>query len=222
MLDLHPNTEAWNDLCATVNAREKDSAGKTWWNADASHPAVYRALKVDPNEFGAFYAVLPFRLVRIEGKPLIIAAHPAPLTLGPVTEDWLDIEAVIAWNPVDNTATILTDTQPQVVGPVNDITPTLFGNPFQFFRKWVEQRAAFAMARSQSASKEWATPPREFGTAPGGLIVGDPDKIRWAPSVLPRDLLCIGVDAQKINRAILRSANLPRATQAQANLRAVA
>lgn len=220
MLDLHPNTQEWNDLCARVHAREKDGPGKTWWNAQAGHPAIYRALKVDPNEFGAFYAILPFRLARIEGQPRILAAHPCPLTLGPIDEDWLSIEAVISWNPVDNTATVLRDKTPQLVGDLNE--PVLFGDPFAFFRSWVEARAAFAMHRSHTAGKEWASPPTEYGTAPGALIVGDADKIRWAPSAMPRDLAVVGIDPIKINRAILRAANLPRAVAKQANLRAVA
>lgn len=220
MDDLHPNTIEWNDLCARVHAREKDGPGKTWWNAQPAHPAIYRALQVDPCEFGAFYAILPFRLARIEGEPRILAAHPCPLTLGPIDEDWLEIEAVIAWNPVDNTATVLRDDAPQLFGDLDEAV--LFGDPFAFFRSWVEARAAFAMHRNHTAGKEWASPPTEFGTAPGALIVGDADKIRWAPSSMPRDLAVVGIDPIKINRAILRAANLPRAVAKQSNLRAVA
>lgn len=220
MDELSPALEEWNALCALVHAREKASPGKLWWDAEFGHRAIYRALRVDPDEFGAFYAILPFRLTRIDGKPLIVVAHPCPLTLGPVTEDWLDIESVIVWNPVDNSATVMGDDVPQLVGDVEQ--STLFGDPFAFFRSWVEARAAFAMLRSQSAGKEWSVSPTEFGTAPGALIVGDPDKVRWVPHAMPRDLTCVGVEPQKINRAILRSARLPRAVAAPANLRAAA
>lgn len=220
MLELHPNTEAWNELCALVHARQKETPGKTWWEAQALHPAIYRALKVDPNDFGAVYAVLPFRLARIEGKPVVLVAYPAPLTLGPVDEDWLAIEQVVVWNPADGSTYVLGDQVPQLVGDLQ--TPTIYGNAFQFFRAWVEARAAFAMLRRQTAGKNWAVVPTETGDAPGALVIGDADKIRWVPHTMPREISCIGIDPVKINKAILRCANLPRATAAQSNLRAVA
>lgn len=210
----------WNDLCARIHAREKDTPAKTWWNAPAGHRAIYRALQIDPAEFGAFYATLPFRLARIEDKPVVLVAHPCPLTLDPVDEDWLGIEAVLAWNPVDGAVSVLGDPTPQIIG--STAHGALYGSAFAFFRHWVETRAAFAMHRQLTAGKDWSSPPQEFGTAPGALVVGDPEKVRWVPHALPRDLTVIGLDAMKINRALLRAANLPRAVEAQPNLRAVA
>lgn len=214
--------DAWNDLCAVVHARTKDIPGKVWWNATAGHPAIFRVMRVDPAEFGAFFACLPFRLARIDGEAVVLAAHPCPLTLGPVSDDWLDIETVLAWNPKSGAVRVLGDDAPQIAGRLTDETPTLYGDAFSFFRAWLEARAAFAMLRSQTASKEWAAKPTEFGTAPGALIVGDPDKVRWVPYALPRDIQCVGIDATKINRAIMRAARLPRAVTVPSNLRAAA
>ena len=222
MLELHPNTEAWNALCATVHARGKDSPAKTWWHAEAGHAAIYRALRIDPAEFGAFYAGLPFRLARIDGKPLVLAAHPCPLTLGPIDEDWLGIEAVTAWNPVDGSVSILGDDGAQIIGDLTDAAPDLYANAFAFFRAWVETRAAFAMTRTQFAGKDWAVTPTEYGEAPGALIVGDPDKVRWPTATMPRHLVCHGIDAIRINKAILRSANLPRAVTGSHNIKKAA
>lgn len=212
MLDLHPNVEGWNALVALVHARAKDCPALTWWNAEALHPATFRALRIDPAEFGAVYAAHPFRLARIDGKPLILAAHPAPLVLGPVDDDHLAIEAVIAWNPVDNFAFVLGDETPQLVGAITDEAPTLFASPFAFFRAWIEARAAFAMLRSQLVGKDWMARPTEQGTAPGALMAGPVEAIRWNPASLPRDLTCVGADPAHINRAILRAARLPRVT----------
>lgn len=210
MLDLHPNIEGWNALVSVVHSRAKDTPAKTWWDAEALHPATFRALRIDRADFAAAYAVHPFRLARIDGKPLILAAHPAPLILGPVDDDHLNIEAVIAWNPVDNRAFVLGDETPQLVGALSDDAPTLFASPFAFFRAWLEARAAFAMLRSQLVGKDWMARPTEHGTAPGALMIGAIDAIRWNPASLPRDLVCVGADPMQINRAILRAARLPR------------
>lgn len=221
MDDLHPNLAEWNELCAAVHARSKDSPAKTWWHAER-HPAIYRALKIDPAEFGAIYACLPFRLARIEGRAIVLAAHPCPLTLGPVDPDWLGIETVLIWDVAAKTVSVMGDDVPQIAGHLTAETPTLYGTPFGFFRAWVEARAAFAMARSQSAGKDWAVTPTERGTAPGALIVGDIDKVRWVPGAMPRDLGVVDLDPTRINRAILRAARLPRAVSAPVNLRAAA
>lgn len=212
MLDVHPNVAAWNELCATVYARSKDSPGKTWWDAQAMHPALFRALRIDPAEFGAVYAVHPFRLARVDGKPVVLAAHPAPRILGPVDDDWLGIETVIAWNPVDDSAAVLGDTVPQLVGALTDEAPALFASPFAFFRAWLEERAAFAMLRSQLVGKDWAARPTERGHAPGALMIGTPEQIRWNPASLPQHIECHGTDAKRVNSAIFRAARLPRVT----------
>lgn len=212
MIEAHPNVEAWNDLCAAVYARSKDTPARTWWEAEAMHPALFRALRIDRAEFAAPYAAHPFRLARIEGKAVVLAAHPAPRILGPVDDDWLGIETVIVWNPVDDTATVPGDPVPQLVGALSDDAPALHASPFAFFRAWLEQRAAFAMLRSTMVGKDWAVRPTERTHAPGALMIGTPEQIRWNPSALPQHIECHGTDAKRVNSAIFRAAKLPRVT----------
>lgn len=203
--------EAWNDLCATIYERGKDTPARTWWHAER-HPAIYRALRIDPADPVAFYATLPFRLARIDARPVLLIAHPCPLTLGPVDEDWLGIETVMAWNPVDGSVSVLGDDAPQIVGDAS--TGAIYGEAFAFARAWVEARAAFATLRRDALGKDWHVKPTESGQAPGALIVGDIDKIRWRMHDLPREIEAVGIDPARLNRAILRAANLPRARAA--------
>lgn len=208
---LGDDIEARNAVSAYWHALTKDSPGKTWWNAEIGHPAIYRALKVDRADPVAAYAVAPFRLAKIENKHLILCAWPS-LPMLSECRDWLGIDQVIAWNPTNNSAQILGDIAPQTVGafPQAD-TGTVFASPFAFFRALIEERAAFAAAYLASKSAHWQTAPTEK-FAPGLLIVGDPDKVRWRPSDLPPVLECVGIDPGKVNKAIFKSARLPRCT----------
>jgi len=212
--------QAWNDFIGIMRARDRDSHAKTWFYLDAGHDAVFRALHIDKTDPAAFYACLPFRLMKIEGRYVILAAWPCTLELGPVDLDWLGVEQVVAWEPVSNTVEILGDVEPGLIGRFADTeTGTLFGSPFLFFRRWVEERARFYIEWRQSAGKEWSNPPAERDLVPGCLISGNPDKVRWSSFNLPRNVDCIGIDPNRINKAILRDAKLPRAFSA---MRAVA
>lgn len=191
----------------------KDCPGKTWFYADIERRApIYRALRIDPGDMGAVYAVAPFRLARIDERVVILAAYPCPRILTPCDENWFGIETVVAWDPVANQATILGDSEPQLVGSF-DNRNALFADPLTFFQCWARDRAVFAVQRQTIAGTDWQSAPREVDMVPGCLIVGAPAKIRWNPSALPADLECVGIDARIINRAILASARLPRAFQ---------
>ncbi len=203
-----------NTLSAYWYAIAKDCPGKTWFHAEIGHPAVYRALKVDPADPAAAYAVAPFRIGKVDEIPHVLAAWPAPKLLGDdAAEDWLGIEAVLAWNPVSNTIRVMGDVEPQLIGAWPDSGPArLFGTAFAFFRAWVEERAAFATAWKAARSAHWLANPVETST-PGMLVTGPLDKIRLPVNSMPRDLECVGLDPREVNRAIMRSARLPYATQ---------
>lgn len=201
-----------NALSELWFARAKDSPAKTWWEAPIWHDAVGRAMCMNREEYAGVYALAPFRLAKVDGKALVLAAYPAPRIFTPTDEDWLGIETVIAWNPVDDTATVLGDAEPQLVGNL-DLEPAIYARPRRFFQRWAQKRAAFAVQRQTFAGKDWHSAPREVDQIPGALLIGNPDKVRWRSYSLPRDLEVIDADPRQINRAILIDANLPRAFQ---------
>lgn len=131
-----------------------ECAAKTWWNAPAFHAAIPRALMIDRKAPGAVYAAAPFRYVKLDGTHLIIIAWPAPKVFYDPTPDWLEIEAVIAWNPVDNTAWTLQGDF--------DIP----GDPRAQFQKWAAARAQFA-AKVHAAHRKGVKLPTETDLLPG-------------------------------------------------------
>lgn len=198
-----------NELSTLNYMRSKDTPGKTWWNCDAWHPAVGRALKIDRQEMGGVYALAPFRLWHDGERHLILAAYPAPRILGPVDPDWLDVEAVIAWCPLTDKSFVLGDETPQTVGRFPSTEQgTVFASPRDFLTNWAIERAAFFARWVQSRNGEWAHGATETDLIPGKLAIGEIDKIRW--SGLPETIHCRGINPQNLNRAVLRQANLPR------------
>jgi len=221
--------EPWQDWFAPdeINAvssywhrLSKDTPGKAWFDCEPVHPAVKRALRIDPSDPSSTYACAPFRLARVEGVAVILAAWPAPRILGPVDQDWFGIEQVIVWNPVRNSATILHDPQAQIVGPLTSDANALFADPYAFLRAWAEARAAF-FARWKAIRSDWNTRPLEYDLAPGALMVGPLGEIRWPMSAMPPVLECVGVNPDAVFKAILKAARLPRVVN-NSNLRAAA
>lgn len=131
-----------------------DCAAKTWWNTPAVHPSIARALQIDPKAPGAVYAMTPFRYAKLNGAHLIIVAWPAPKVFTDPTPDWLEIEAVIAWDPVENTAWTL-----QGAFDIPD-------NPRAVFQKWAAARAKFA-AKVHVAHRKGIKLPAEADLMPG-------------------------------------------------------
>lgn len=201
--------EAENIIAAHDFALAKDTPAKTWWNADANHPAIARALRIDRSAEGAPYALLPFRLWNDGERHVILAAHPAPRCLGPVDIDWLGIESVIAWDPRTDKATLMPADNALVGNFGADHTGTLFASPRDFFTEWMRARAAFFVRWCQSRRGEWAHGATEFDEAPGKLIVGELE--RCDLTGLPTTIHARGVSPQAVNRAILKRAHLPRA-----------
>lgn len=214
-LDELEAREIQNLVSARWYALERDCPGKVWFYADIDRRApIYRALMIDPDEDGASYAVAPFRLARMDGEAVILAAWPCPPLFSDDDVFWLGIETVMVWNPVRKTVAVMGDVEPQIVGafPQDGRAASLFGDPFAFFRAWAEQRAAFSVAYRTARSAHYTVAPTEVDR-PGCLLIGNPAKVRWASYQIPRDLECVGLDASVVNKAILRSANLPRAFQ---------
>lgn len=207
-----PAMAEFNDLFAILHARSKDTPAKTWWDATAMHPAIFRALRMDKAEEGAIYAAAAFRLHKTEAGHRILLALPIPRLIVDPAEDWLDVETVLAWDPVNDTAEVLTDTGPQLVGDYDHDQPChVYASPYTFMRAIAETRAQW-FVQWRTIKGEWRSV-AEQDTAPGLLAIGPIDKIRWTRT-LPDQLVLHGLDAQAVNRAILRQAKIPRATAA--------
>lgn len=221
---LDPLKELGEELLNLHSARQYDlkaeSPAKAWWEADEWHDAIGRALQVDRSQHGGVYALAPFRILKVGDKYVVAAAWPCPRILENLTEDWLGIQDVIAWNPKDNTTEILGEAQPATVGKFDETNPTLFGDTRSFFIAWAQARAAHFQRWLDSRKGKWSHPTPEHDLIPGKLVVGNIDKVRWKPSTLPENFACVGINADRLNRALFKAARLPRAHSVQ--LKAVA
>lgn len=208
---IEAELEAHNADVAWLTDIERDTPARMWWHADFDHPAIAGAFSIKRSEEGAVYALAPFRIASVNGRLMIIAAYPAPRILGPVDTDWLNIEAIIAWNPNTDEAHIIGDAQPQMVG---DLThePTIYASPRAFFFEWLKRRAAFYVRWSMAKGGKWKHGHTERDIVPGGLVIGDPADVRWRPSTMPENVTCIGLDARRIRGALIRAAHVPRIT----------
>lgn len=207
---LDPLSEA-NALSAYLYAIKKDTPAKRWWHLPFNHSAIGRALNINRADYAAPYALFPFRYAKTERGHRILAAYPCPRTIGTeIDMDWLGIEAVIEWDPVTNTAQVFDDPDPQLVGDMRDDTATLFADPRAFFIEWARNRAAFAVRFQETIRTAWTAKPVEIDAIPGALMIGTPENIHWAPSAMPEAIRCVGVDPVRVNKAILKSARLPR------------
>lgn len=202
-----------NGLSEYWFALSKDAPGKTWWNCDheAGLATVLKVMGIAPGDLGACYAAAPFRLhiSADTGRKVILAAWPAPLLFDPPSPDWLDIQAVIAWNPVKDVAHVVGDPVPQLVGALSDDACSLFASPRAFFQAWAMRRAAFAVQRQTARQRAWHVVPVERDAVPGCLMIGKPDEIRWNPAALPAELSVVGIDRASVWKAILKAAGLP-------------
>jgi hypothetical protein len=160
---------------------------------------------------GAVYACSPFRLSRTEKGPRILAAYPAPRDLDEPDCDWLCIHTVISWNPVDDTAEVLGDPSPQIVGNLSDAANVIFASPRAFLQHWARRRGQYLARRAQAKANHWNKAPIEEDETPGVLMIGAPAEIRWRPSEMPADIQCAGVNPAVINRELLKAARVPRA-----------
>jgi hypothetical protein len=201
--------EAMNAFIIEQHSIAKDCPAKTWWHLAHDHPAIARALRIERAESSAWYALAPFRYAKIDGRHLILAAHPPPRIFEALDPDWLGIETVIAWEPTTGAVMVMDDDRPQIVGTVTETDATIYADPRAFFTAWMRQRAWYFTARVQAMARKFAAIPAEPDLLPGALIVGDPDKIAWPIHSMPDRFTCVGIDPKTVNRAILKFAKLP-------------
>lgn len=201
---IHP--EISNLVSQHDYAMGRDTHAKTWWDCQAYHPAIARALKIDRSQTGGVYALAPFRLWNDGTRHLVLAAYPCPRILGPIDMDWLGIETVLAWNPLTDECEAMGDCTPGLFG--NTSGDTVFRSPLEFFQNWAIERAKFYVSLMATRGKDWHHV-SDADPCPGSLAIGPINKIRW--NALPREFEARGIDTTELNRAIIRQANLPRA-----------
>lgn len=214
----HPETAGLTDAQVIHNASlaydkflDRDCLARTWFMAEPTHPAVYRALKIDAADPSAWYAAAPFRLAKVDGAHVILAAWPAPRLLSDLPEDWAEIETVMVWSPTTGAVTTPEDIATHLVGAWG-APARLYGTAFAFFRSWAEQRAATFNQVKAARAAHWVSDPSEAST-PGMLLIGELKGARLPIYDMPRDIECVGIDPRDVNAAIQRSAALPRAIQ---------
>lgn len=208
-----PVTEWINALSARVYSLTRDCPAKVWNDAPLWHPAVGRALQIDRSELGGVYALAPFKLAKVGDDHRILAAWPAPRILTADPDVHTVIEAVIAWNPITNTAEVVGDPEPQLAGRFPDSeTAQLFADPRAYFQSWAIARAGFYVRWQSAMRAQWQSAPTETDLIPGCLLIGDPNRVNWYRIDLPQHIDCIGIDPAVVNRAIFKSVRLPRVT----------
>lgn len=204
-----------------VHAYNRDTPEKRWFEAPLDRAPVYRALKIDPADPTAVYAVAPFRAYKNDdGQWRILAAWPTPAILDDAC-DYFGIEAVVSWDPLTDEAQVMGDTSAQLVGRLDDQAIQIHASPRAFFQAWAIRRAQFYASR-KSMSAHWTVPPKERDEVPGVLCVGPIDQIRWSIADLPAQIECVGIDDRAVYRSVLRAVHLPRTNAAPNNLRAAA
>lgn len=200
-----------NNLVASRDAATKrDTPARVWWDCEPYHPAIARALRIDRKQTGGVYALAPFRLWNDGTRHLILAAYPCPRILGPIDMDHLGIEAVLAWNPLDDTAQILGEGD-GLFGHTDDRPIdafTLYASPRAFLTDWAINRAHAYVRLTTVRRNAWADA-EDTDTPPGAVAIGPVEKINLTN--LPREFAVQGFDPLAINKQIIRQARLPRA-----------
>lgn len=208
---MDEKTLIWNDLFHTLNLLERDTPGKTFWNAKDSHPAIYRALKMDRTEIGAVFAAAAFRLHIADDGATVLFASPSLRILEDQDEDWLAIEDVLSWDPISDTATILGDPGQKLFGHSDPTQPLhIFASPFAYLRHIAEARAQW-FVHWRTIKSEWRAA-HEPERIPGLLLIGNVDEVRWPRHDMPNDITVHGIDARALNSALIRQAGIPRVT----------
>lgn len=204
-----------------LRSYQRDTPEKRWFEAPLDRAPVFRALRIDPSDPAATYAVAPFRAYKNDdGQWRVLAAWPAPTILDEV-QDYFGIEAVVSWNPLTDEAEMMGDDKPRLVGRINEQANQVHARPRAFFQAWAIRRAQYYAARKSTAA-HWSVPPRERDEVPGVLCIGATDQIRWNLAALPAQIECVGIDDRAVYRSVVRAAHLPKINAAPNNLRAAA
>lgn len=172
--------------------------------------AIWKALNIDPLDGYAAAAIAPFSVVRDDKGFWIAGAvgHQRGLTYGA----WHPTGDVILWNPRTGETRLKGETRPALVTPFRE-TPrlTVYADGFAFFRAWADERAALTERQAVAVAHHRAAIAEPADSAiPGALAIGDLKRLPFASLNATTLVAGPGIDARDLNRAVLRSANLPR------------
>jgi hypothetical protein len=172
--------------------------------------AIYRALKISTIEPTASYAIEPFTVLETgEGNWIAgaIGHHPS-MCYG----DWSPTGDVVLWNPRSGETKLRGVIGSALIAPFRaEPRLTIYAMGFAFFRAWADNRAALAERSNIAAANHRTTnwEPMDSGI-PGALAIGDLTKLNWRDVDATVLVAGPGIDAKELNRAIIRSARLPR------------
>lgn len=197
--------EGWQGKLAreAYRARETDLAsptvGRAWWDSSPTHGrgSIYRLLEV-PNEPGAQYATMPFRVMRYDEQDWFGGA--VGFVMGDPYWTHLDITEVVLWSPRTNETRLYADVKGDrslVLPETLDAAPVIYGDGHNFMKAWAAKRLA-----------EKHQPEKRCGNLPGVLAVGGLHQ-NWSSLEAETLLAGPGVDNNQLGRAVMASARLP-------------
>lgn len=196
-----------------ANRSEPSGPGEAWLNANPNKAPVCRALKIDPADPVAAYATLPFTLMRdTEDRMCIAGAVGAWRVFSPLQWTPEHVAAVVLWDPLSGALSLYGDTGTALVTPFRpEPRLTIYADGFAFFRAWADRRAATwtALASAAQLHRTAHAEPAD-SDIPGALVIGDLNRIDWLSADATVLVAGPGIDAKQLNRAVIRSARLPR------------
>lgn len=179
---------------------------------------IMRALQIDPAEQFAGYATNAFRIISTaEDETWIAGAIGAPPSFDAkrlLAWSHLEIRDIVLWNPRTNALRILG--QPQhahmLVTPDHlDTRVTVYGEGQSLFRAWADKRAQTAAAIISAKANAHVIPVEPADSdLPGVLALGELHRLAWLDLNATVLVAGPGIDAAKLNKAIFRSARLPK------------
>jgi len=180
--------------------------------------SIWRALKIEPSDRFAGYATSAFRILNTAEDETwiagVIGAPPCFDVKRLLAWDHTQIRDVVLWNPRTGALRMLGQPSlaPDLIAP-DDSTARImvYGEGFAFFRAWADKRATTAEAITAARLNRHIVPVEPADSdIPGALAIGDINKLDWLGLQATVIVAGPGIDPQKLNRAIFRSARLPR------------
>lgn len=175
---------------------------------------ICRALKIDREDPAAGYATAPF--VCLDHGDTTWIAGAVGTT---IFDEGHGISDTILWHPPTGRIQILGEAASAnvlILPTSSDPELTVYADGFAFFRAWADRRAAYLVRRHQAQAAKHAIIPSEpmDGNLPGALAVGDLDKIHWRDTGATILKAGPGINAKQLQRAVFRSACIPRVVDA--------
>lgn len=195
------------------------NAGERWHAAklkcdDEQFRWIGKAVGLDPDQPGAFYALMPFAAVYTDERWWLAATNAPPPTQHP--EQIAAYEPgdadVLLYDPVKTEARIWDDVAPTLFRPDRhgETRIVIYTNVRTFLNRWARARLTYCLrAASMADSERLSLREPLHGFMPGALVVGSISRIRWHG--MPRRVVAPDpTTAHTIQRLIDRDTHAPR------------